>query len=188
MAPKTQRDYARMLDCFAPFGQTPIEEFKRRHVREIQKEFGDKSRTAKLFAQVASRLFGFAIELDLIDINPAARMKRLGRVTPYQAWTDDECAKFERKSPPRPLMTAYMLGRHTGQRLGDILKLLRSAYNGLELHIRQSKTGVELSIPVLPVLKSYLDHLCPETRLCSSPGRTARPMMKRHFVTSSAPP
>jgi len=37
LAPKTQRDYARHLDRFADFGHWPVEEFKRRHIKGIQK-------------------------------------------------------------------------------------------------------------------------------------------------------
>jgi len=47
LAPKTQRDYARHLDRFAGYGHWPIEEFKRRHIKEIQKPLNKTPRTAK---------------------------------------------------------------------------------------------------------------------------------------------
>jgi hypothetical protein len=72
LAPKTQRDYARHLDRFADYGHWPIGEFKRRHIKEIQKPLNKTPRTAKYFAQVCSVLFAHAIEMELIEINPAA--------------------------------------------------------------------------------------------------------------------
>jgi hypothetical protein len=115
LAPKTQRDYARHLDRFADFGHWPIEEFKRRHVKELQKPLNKSPRTAKYFAQVCSVLFAYAIdELELIEVNPASKMKRLNKVDPYKPWSDLECTRFESSNPPRPLLTAYMLGRYTG--------------------------------------------------------------------------
>ena len=66
-------------------------------------------------------------------------------------------------NPPRALLTAYMLGRYTGQRGGDILRWTRSIYNGRALVFRQSKTArlqrPAMVIPALPPLKAYLDAL-----------------------------
>jgi len=163
LGPKTQRDYARHLDRFAPFGHWQIEEFKRRHVKELQKPLNKSPRTAKYFAQVCSILFAHAIELDLIEVNPAARLKRLDKAEAYQAWSDEECAKFEASNPPRALLTAYMLGRFTGQRGGDILRWTRAVYDGRVFRFRQRKTErlerPEMVIPVLPPLKAYLSRL-----------------------------
>src|SRR5262245_28629941 len=120
-------------------------------------------RTAQYFARVCSVLFAYAIEEGLIDVNPAARLKRRDKAEAYKAWTDEECAAFEASNPPRALLTAYMLGRYTGQRGGDILKWTRSVYNGREFRFRQSKTErldrPEMVIPVLPSLKAYLETL-----------------------------
>ncbi len=164
LSPKTQRDYARHLDRFAPFGHWNIDQFKRRHVKELQKPLNQTPRTAKYFAQVSSLLFAYAIdELDLIEVNPASKMKRLDKADPYKAWTDEECRKFESSNPPRALLTAYMLGRYTGQRAGDVLSWTRSVFNGREFRFRQRKTErlgrPEMVIPVLAPLRTYLDSL-----------------------------
>jgi len=164
LAPKTQRDYTRHLERFEPVMHLHIEEIRRPHVRELQKPLNKTPRTAKYFAQVCSLLFAYAIdELHLIEVNPALKMKRLDKADPYKAWTDEECARFEASKPPRALMTAYMLGKFTGQRGGGILKWTRSVYDGREFRFRQSKTArlerPEMVIPALPPLKAYLDAL-----------------------------
>jgi len=77
--------------------------------------------------------------------------------------SEEDCAIFEASNPPRALLTAYMLGRYTGQRGVDVLKWTRAAYNGRAFRFRQSKTErvgrPEMIIPVLPPLKAYLDAL-----------------------------
>jgi integrase len=164
LAPKTQRDYARHLDRFADHGHWPVEEFKRRHIKEMQKRLNKTPRTAKYFAQVSSVLFAHAIdEMGLIEVNPAAKLKRLDKAEAYKAWSDEECGKFEASNPPRALLSAYMLGRYTGQRGGDILRWTRAVYDGHTFRFRQSKTArlerPEMVIPALPPLRSYLDAL-----------------------------
>ena len=90
LAPKTHRDYARHLDRFADYGHWPVEEFKRRHVKEIQKPLNKTPRTAKYFAQVCSVLFAHAIdEMELIEVNPASKLKRLDKAEAYKAWSDE---------------------------------------------------------------------------------------------------
>jgi integrase len=88
---------------------------------------------------------------------------RSDRAEAYKTWSDAECANFEASNPPPAMMTAYMLGRYTGQRGVDILKWTRTAYNGREFRFRQSKTErlgrPEMVIPALPPLKAYLDAL-----------------------------
>jgi integrase len=163
LAPKTQRDYARHLDRFADYGHWPIEEFKRRHIKEIQKPLNKTPRTAKYFAQVCSILFAHAIEMELIEVNPASKLKRIDKAEAYKAWSDEECATFEASNPRRALLTAYMLGRYTGQRGADILRWTRAVYDGHTFRFRQSKTErlgrPEMVIPALPPLKGYLDAL-----------------------------
>lgn len=182
LADKTRRDYARMLDLLAPVGAFPVGEIKRRHIRELRKPLLNRSRTAKLFTQVASKLFAFAIDNDLIDVNPAAKMKRLGEPKSYLAWSDEDCAAFEKSLPPAALLTAYMLARYAGQREGDVLRMARTAYDGTGLTVRQAKTGVALWIPVHARLKIHLDAL-PSTTLLfvTKPAGTAyEPSTFRH--------
>src|SRR5215467_6135076 len=163
LVPKTQRDYARFLELFEPVKQLHISEIKRRHIKELQRPLNKTPRTAKFFAQVASVLFAHAIELDLIEVNPAARLKRSDKADPYKRWSDAECATFEASSPPRAILTAYMLGRYTGQRGGDVLRWTRTIYDGRTFVFRQSKSArlgrPEMAIPVLSPLKAYLDAL-----------------------------
>jgi integrase len=164
MAPKTKRTYERHLNRFQAVGHRQVSEFKRRHIRELQKPLNATPATAQQFAAVSSALFAYAMdELELIDTNPALRIRRPDKPKPYTAWTDEECAAFETFDMSRSIRTGYMLGRWTGQRLGDVLRWTRSAYDGRFLRFKRSKTArlgkPEMVMPVLAPLKAYLDAL-----------------------------
>jgi integrase len=132
---------------------------RKRHIRELRKTLEGKQRSQKLFTQVASALFNFGIDNDYCSLNPAARMKRVGRANPYLPWSDKHCAIFEASQPARHLLTAYMIARFAGQRRGDILTMARNAYDGTCIEVRQEKTDQPLVIPAHRRLKSYLDQL-----------------------------
>jgi integrase len=51
-----------------------------------------------------------------------------------------------------------LLALWTGQRQGDLLRLPWSAYDGTHIRLRQSKTGVRVSIAVGSPLKAALDN------------------------------
>jgi integrase len=159
LKPKTQNDYGRMLDLFASIDRHPAEAIRRKHIRELRKGFAGKERTQKLFTQVASALFNFGIDNDYCALNPATRMKRIGKAKAYAPWSDAQCAVFEASLPAGHLRTAYMLGRYTGQRRGDVLKMARTAYDGVSIEVRQEKTDEPLAIRAHRRLRAYLDAL-----------------------------
>ena len=92
-------------------------------------------------------------------------MKRVDKARAYKAWTEAECAAFEAARPPRHILTAYMLGRYTGQRRGDVLKMARGAYNGMLIAVKPTKSerhsddNEQLLIPAHKRLRAYLADL-----------------------------
>ena len=178
--PKTKRDYARMLDVFGPIEHHSADSIRRRHIRELRKTLSGKPRTQKLFTQVASALFNFGIDNEYVSINPAARMKRIGKPKSYVAWSDAQCATFETSKPDPHLLTAYMLGRYTGQRRGDVLKMTRTAYDGVSIEVRQEKYDEPLVIPAHRRLRAYLDAL-PKDALLLVVNANGRPIDETTF-------
>ena len=162
LKPKTQHDYLRMLSILTPIDHHPADAVRRRHVRELRKTLAGKGRSQQLFSQVASLLFNFGVDNDYCENNPAAHMRRPDRAKAYKAWTEEDCAAFERSQPARQALTAYMLGRYTGQRRGDVLKMARNAYDGTLIAVKPSKTerhsddNEQLLIPAHMRLKAYL--------------------------------
>jgi integrase len=180
LKPKTQRDYLRMLDCFAPIEHHAANAVRRRHIRELRKCLAGKGRTQQLFGQIASLLFNFGVENDYCEINPATRLKRVGKASAYLPWSDEQCATFEASKPARHLMTAYMIARFAGQRRGDVLRMARTAYDGLCIEVRQEKTDEPLVIRAHKRLKAYLDEL-PKGSLLFVVDENCRPVDETAF-------
>jgi integrase len=148
-----------MLELFAPIHEVPAESIKRRHIRELRSLFQGRGRTQQLFSQVSSVLFNFGVDNDYCSVNPASRMRRADAARSYAAWSEEQSSTFEVSNPPRELMSAYMLGRYTGQRRSDVLKMTRAAYDGEGIQVVQQKTRQALWIPVHARLRAYLDAL-----------------------------
>jgi len=115
---------------------------------------------ANLTRAVLSKIMTYAIEIGIRADNPFAGLKpyRLGT---YHTWTDAEIAQFERRWPlgTRERL-AFALLLYTGQRSGDVVKMLRSDIVGGRIRVAQDKvrkgTTNELLIPIHPALARAL--------------------------------
>ncbi len=166
--PRTQRYYARCLDLFAPIAHVPIEGVKRTHIKQLAKGFAGRPGAHREFLEVASCLFSFAVDEEVIEANPVAGLKRKYTKKSYPAWIDADGSQFERSAPLQALVTAYMLGRYTGQRLGDVIRMTLKAYDNTHavegrppgaIQLRQGKTSKFLWVPAHWRLRAYLEAL-----------------------------
>lgn len=74
-----------------------------------------------------------------------------------------------------------VIGRlYTAQRLGDVLRLPWSAYDGQTITLRQNKTGADLALPVRPDLKCALD-MAPRTAVAICARRDGHTWKPDHF-------
>lgn len=114
------------------------------------------------FLNNTSAIFNWALDHDLVEVNPVVRVKRpkLGQHRPV---TDEEFQAIVRGCT-MPVRVAAFLGRYTGQRRGDVLKMKWediSLVHGVEcIRVVQEKTGTELDIPLSETLKTAM-HLFP---------------------------
>ena len=89
--------------------------------------------------------------------NPCTRGGRLHHATRRDnVWTDADEARFLEHAPAH-LHLPLLLGLWTGQRQGDLVRLLWSAYDGTHIRLQQSKTRARVVIPVGTPLKAILD-------------------------------
>jgi integrase len=171
LAPKTQRDYLQHLKKIElKWGAVPIGALADRRIRGDFKAWRDKiaatsPRQADYAWVVLARVLSVAKDRGKIGVNPCEKGGRL-----YEAdrtdklWTDDDIARFM-KSAPAHLHLPLLLAIWTGQRQGDLLRLLWAAYDGEFIRLRQSKGGTRgsrVKIPVGAPLKAALDALRPE--------------------------
>jgi integrase len=104
-------------------------------------------------------LLEFAVKERFCATNPARDIKLpKWKGGHHRAWTDAEVEQFERKHAiGSRARLAFALGLYTVQRAGDVRGLGQQHVRNGELTFKQSKTGVRLTLPILPELQAILD-------------------------------
>jgi integrase len=160
MEPSSRKAYDRALERLRGLGPIAVPDIKRRHVLELRDRLAaEKPQAANQLVMVMGVLMQFAVERELRETNPCARLKRL-KGGNRRRWTDEEIeyatAHFEER-----FRRAIVLALFTGQREGDCLKMKWSQYDGTAVAVVPDKTkkstAVELWIPAHKVLKKELD-------------------------------
>lgn len=137
---------------------------------------------ARHFIDTMRGLFQWAVEADLVKTDPtdgvrAPQAKGAG----FPAWTDDDMEAFEARWPLGTRQRlAYALLLYTGLRRGDAVRAGRQHVRDGVLRIKTEKTGIEVSIPILPDLAAALD-AGPKGDLTFIVGEKGSPMTKEAF-------
>jgi integrase len=158
LSPTSQRSYrAALKPILAAHGHRLVRELPAEAARHIIEAIGAvRPGMANLTRSVLSKVMAYAMETGIRRDNPFAGLKpyRLGT---YHTWTDAEIAQFERRWPlgTRERL-AFALLLYTGQRGGDVVKMLRSDIIDGRIRVAQDKvrkgTINELLIPIHPAL------------------------------------
>lgn len=121
---------------------------------KLIQEIGAKSPgMANLTKSVLQKLFKFAIKEGWRDDNPMIGIERF-KGGEHHTWTEGELKTYETKWPVgtrQRLAYAFLL--YTGQRVEDVAGLTRADITPEGIHIIQKKTGVDLTLPILPELE-----------------------------------
>jgi integrase len=118
----------------------------------------DTPSEARHFVDAMRTLFKWALESDLVKIDPTAGVKTKkpdkDGITP---WTDDDIVKFERRWPrgtrERVMFDIFV---YTGLRIGDAAVLGKQHVKHGTITIDTEKTGTRVTIPVLAPLAETL--------------------------------
>lgn len=137
-----------------------IVEIKRSELARLMNSKSDTPASANLMLRVASVLFSFAMEMDELPFNPAARLKKL-KIGSHTRWHIEDVRKAIAHRD-RVLSMAVALAWYTGQREGDILNMRWCDVRDGYIHVKQAKTGVELKIKVHEELGEILMRYCDE--------------------------
>lgn len=163
LAPRTRSDYRKIADVITTkFGDLAIAALAIKRVRVNFLDWRDElakasPRQADYAWTVLARIFSWSVARGHIDHNPCTKGGRIydGNRAENVWLPEHEKAFLEKASPAITL--AMTLALWTGQRQGDLLALTWFAYDGECLRLRQSKTGVRVTIPVGGPLKVLLD-------------------------------
>lgn len=110
--------------------------------------------SVNLILRVASVMFGYALDRDIIGANPVANMKK-NKLQGHEKWTPVEVRLFLAQADLR-MATAVALAWYTGQREGDILNMKTTDYSDGYITLVQGKTKTEIKIKVHPDLENFL--------------------------------
>jgi integrase len=147
-------------------GEKPVRGLERQHIKAILGKMADRPNAANNLLKVLRIVLDFAVEIELIERNPALgvkgfRVKAIGATS----WSESDIADFEARHPigtrPRLAMTLLL---YTGQRRGDVVRMGWQHVKGDRIALRQEKTGAVLALKIHAALSDALAH-SPRTNL-----------------------
>jgi integrase len=130
-------------------------------IRRWHRSFAANPRKADKLLMSLSKLFTYAIADELIEKNPCSGIKQLYEGTRRDIiWSAEQISVFRISAPPH-LLLPFEIAIHTGQRQGDILRLVPKQYDGTYLRFTQSKSKGKTRLKVLvhARLKAMLDEV-----------------------------
>lgn len=146
LAPSTQAEYRRMLTTAeAEFSDMPLLALDDPRVRKDLLDWREKvarrsgQREADNRLSAISAMLTWRVDRGHGTLNYLRGFKRLYHVDRSEIiWLPEHITAFM-KVAPLEMQRALLLGLHTGQREGDLLRLPWSAYNGASIRLRQGK-------------------------------------------------
>lgn len=163
LAKVTKDDYRRWLTRIsARFGNAPLEimaDYRlRKDILQWRDKWKDRPRAADRGIGTLSTVLGWASQRGMIATNIAAGLGTLHRVDRSDLiWEDRHWEAV--KNVPEHIMRALELGKMTGLRLGDLMRLDWSHVGPNAIVILTSKRKVIAAVPMHRELKAFLDTL-----------------------------
>lgn len=168
LAPSTRKQWAPWLDAITEhFGSLRLAQFDRTDkiqpaIRAWRNRWSATPRTADYAIQVLSRVLAYAVDpLNKLAKNPCEGIKPLYKANRSAViWTEDDLEKLAAVASPE-VYRAAELARHTGLRLGDLLRLSWSHIGPDSITLRTGKSNGtrEAIIPIYPALRRLLDSI-----------------------------
>lgn len=162
LAPTTQSSRRGIIERVRrDAGTFPVAGLMGRHVLALRDKRKDTPAAANNLLKVLRWMMAFAVSRGLRKDNPVTGIKPL-KVSGdgFHTWTEAEIAKFEARWPVGTKeRLAFDLLLWTVQRSGDVRLMGRQHLRDGFLTFTQGKTGVPLTLPVLPPLAASLAHV-----------------------------
>jgi integrase len=194
LAPATQREYKRMLtQAEREFGEMPLSALDDPRVRKdfldwrerVARVSGEREADNRLSA--ISAMLTWAVDRGEVRANYLRGFKRLYHGDRSEIiWLPEHIAAFMDVAPIE-MQRALILGLHTGQREGDLLRLAWSSYDGSSIKLRQGKSrrggkaGPLIEIPCTAALRRMLDGMERVSPLILTT-KTGQSFKKRYFA------
>jgi len=194
LALSTQAEYRRLLtSAETVFGDLPLAALDDPRVRrdfldwreKVARQSGEREADNRLSA--ISAMLTWGVDRGQIAANHLRGFKRLYHADRAEIiWLPEHIAAFMAVAPIE-MQRALILGLHTGQREGDLLRLPWSSYDGTKISLRQGKARRSgriaplVEIPCTAALRRMLDGM-ERASLLILTTKTARSFKKRYFA------
>lgn len=157
LAESTRKQYRIYIDQLRPiFGAYDIKAIRRREIKEYRDAISAQPGKANVSVRVMGAVFAWAIESDIVQINPTAGIKSLP-TGEYEAWPETVIAEALETAPP-DLARFIAFALYTGQRKSDCIKARWDDIQDGGIRFVQQKTGTEIWVPIHPDLQEVLDN------------------------------
>lgn len=147
-----------------PHSDKPFRLMKPRHIRKFMDDRADRPEAANSLVKALRQIYGYAVERDLMDANPAKEVSYLSSANPdgHHAWTVEEIRQCEAVHPVGSMARlALALLLYTGQRRSDVVQIARQHITGGRLALTQTKgrsrKPITINIPLHPQLQAVID-------------------------------
>ncbi len=171
--PSTQRARRRILEstlvepiypgASETFADFPLNRFSARAIRTLRERKANLPEAANGRLKSIRRLFSWALEEDLIAVNPARDVARVKNTSQgIHSWSVEEVEQYERSHPVgSKARLALALLIYTGVRRSDVVRLgrqhIRNGWLKIILHKNRNRHPVTLEIPVLAELQKIIE-------------------------------
>ncbi|WP_084682991.1 tyrosine-type recombinase/integrase [Neorhizobium vignae] len=148
------------------WGDVPIKDLKRRHVKDILSHFSATPHKAKHLLVTIRKMILVALDEEWIETDPTWKLSYRPEYKGWRAWTDSERAMFEARWPigstPR---TAYALALWLGNRRSDVARLKWEWFDFRKGNVTlvTKKGDKTLVLPITPMLRETLAPLSRDT-------------------------
>lgn len=136
-------------------GEFEPREVKPKDVAKVMLDLAETPNFANRCLSVLRLVFHYALEQQLVDVNPALGIKRRAEKKRDRLPTADELSKIYSAAGPRLRVIIDLLVR-TGQRVGDVLSIRRSDITDDGIVFQQQKTGAKVLVPWTPELEEVV--------------------------------
>jgi integrase len=153
----TQKYILHYLKPLYAIGHYKAADLRRRQILQIRDGVirGSGTEAGNSFIKAGRGAFKWAISRDWFDSSPFDNIPRL-EGGEFPAWTDEQ-AEAALNGLPEPLRRVVYLGAYTSQRRSDLVAMKWTQVAGGVLHLKQIKTGMEVTMPLHPVLAAEME-------------------------------
>lgn len=142
----------RLAKVFAEFAP---QEVRPKHVAKFMESMEDKPNMGNRCLSVLRQVFHYALRREIVDSNPAIGAERLPEAKRTRLITRAEYSAIYAKAGPR-LQVIMDLALLTGQRIGDVLGIMRADLLDAGIRFKQQKTGERLAVAWTPELRAVV--------------------------------